>query len=111
MTQPATERKHFHGVILDEAKSSAASNECFTNNKKTAEKRKWIDAHDLYMTSFGRVMVKYDDIYMDAVTGSFYNSDGRCRSSFTLELGEVWKDQAGASEQLMKLNADRGGVE
>ena len=111
MTQPTTERQHFHGVILDEAKSSAASNECFTNNKKQAEKRKWIDAHDLYMTSFGRVMVKYDDIYMDAVTGSFYNSEGRCRSSFTLELGEVWKDQECAASVLMTLNPDRGGVE
>lgn len=111
MTQPTTERRHFHGVILDEAKSSATSNECFTNNKKQAEKKKWIDAHDLYMTSFGRVMAKHEDIYMDAVTGSFYESDGRCRSSSYLELGEVWKDQAAAEEQLMKLNADRGGVE
>ena len=111
MTTPTTERQKFKGVILDESKSSAASLECFTNNKKQTEKKRWIDAHDLYMTSFGRVMVKYDDIYMDAVTGSFYNSDGRCRSSFTLELGEVWKDQAGAAEQLMKLNADRGGIE
>ena len=78
------EKPKFKGVILDESKSSAASLECFTNNKKQVEKKKWIDSHDLYMTSFGRVMVKYDDIYMDAVTGSFYNSDGRCRSSFTL---------------------------
>ena len=108
---PKNSRQKFKGVILDESKSSAASLECFTNNKKVAEKKKWIDAHDLYMTSFGRVMSKHEDIYMDAVTGSFYNSDGRCRSSFTLELGEVWKDQAGASEQLMKLNADRGGIE
>ena len=108
---PANNRPKFKGVILDETKSSAASIECYTNNKKQVEKKKWIDAHDLYMTSFGRVMVKCEDIYMDAVTGSFYNEDGRCRSSFTLELGEVWKDQAGASEQLMKLNADRGGVE
>jgi len=104
-------KPNFKGVILDEAKSSAASSECFTNNKKVAEKKKWIAEHDLYMTSFGRVMSKHEDIYMDAVTGSFYNEDGRCRSSSTLELGEVWKDQAGASEQLMKLNADRGGVE
>jgi hypothetical protein len=111
MTTPITERPKFKGVILDEAKISAASNECFTNNKKTVEKKKWIAEHDLYVTSFGRVMAKYEDIYMDAVTGSFYDQDGRCRSSFTLELGEVWKDQAGAAEQLMKLNADRGGVE
>jgi hypothetical protein len=108
---PKNSRQKFKGVILDEAKISAASNECFTNNKKTVEKKKWIAEHDLYVTSFGRVMAKYEDIYMDAVTGSFYNSDGRCRSSFTLELGEVWKDQAGAAEQLMKLNADRGGIE
>jgi hypothetical protein len=85
--------------------------ECFTSNKKLAEKKTWIANHDLHMTSFGRVMVKSGDVYMDAVTGSFYNEDGQCRSSFTLELGEVWKDQAGASEQLMKLNIDRGGVE
>jgi hypothetical protein len=111
MTTPTTKRKHFHGVILDEAKISAASNECFTNNKKTTEKQKWIAAHDLYMTSFGRVMAKYDDIFMDAVTGSFYDSDGRCRSSSTLELGEVWKDQECAASQLMLLNPDRGSVE
>ena len=108
---PSNNRPKFKGVILDETKSSAASTECFTNNKKTTEKQKWIAAHDLYKTSFGRVMAKHEDIYMDAVTGSFYNADGRCRSSSYLELGEVWKDQAGASEQLMKLNADRGGVE
>jgi len=111
MTISTTERPKFKGVILDETKSSAASLECFTSNKKVAEKKKWIAEHDLYMTSFGRVMSKHEDIFMDAVTGSFYNEDGRCRSSFTLELGDVWKDQAGASEQLMKLNADRGGVE
>ena len=111
MTTPTSERPKFKGVILDETKSSAASIECYTNNKKQAEKKKWIAAHDLYMTSFGRVMAKHEDIYMDAVTGSFYESDGRCRSSSYLELGEVWKDQAAAEEQLMKLNADRGGVE
>lgn len=111
MTTPTSERPKFKGVILDEAKISAASSECFTNNKKQVEKKKWIDSHDLYMTSFGRVMAKHEYIYMDAVTGSFYNADGRCRSSSYLELGEVWKDQAGASEQLIKLNADRGGVE
>ena len=108
---PANNRPKFKGVILDDSKSSAASNECLTNNKKQAEKKRWIAEHDLYMTSFGRVMSKHEDIYMDAVTGSFYNSDGRCRSSFTLELGEVWKDQAGAAEQLMILNADRVGIE
>jgi hypothetical protein len=108
---PKNSRPKFKGVILDETKSCAASTECFTGSKKTIEKKKWIAEHDLYITSFGRVMSKHEDIFMDAVTGSFYNSDGRCRSSFTLELGEVWKDQAGASEQLMKLNADRGGVE
>jgi len=114
MTRPAIridDRPKFAGIVLDESKSCAASLECFTSNKKVAEKKKWIAEHDLYMTSFGRVMSKHEDIFMDAVTGSFYNSDGRCRSSFTLELGEVWKDQAGAAEQLMKLNPDRGGVE
>ena len=114
MTRPLVrvdDRPKFAGIVLDESKSCAASLECFTSNKKLTEKKAWIANHDLYMTSFGRVMAKHEDIYMDAVTGSFYNSDGRCRSSSYLELGEVWKDQAAAEEQLMKLNADRGGVE
>lgn len=105
-----TEKEKFKGIILDESKSCAASSECFTNNKKTAEKKKWIAERDLYMNSFGRVMVKCKDSWMDAVTGTFYNEDGRCKSSFTLELGEVWKDQESAVKQLMALNPDRGGV-
>lgn len=111
MTEPIKpEKPKFKGITLDESKSCAASLECFTNNKKKAEKKKWIDEHDLYMTSFGRVMSKHQDTYMDAVTGSFYDLDGRCRSSFTLELGEVWKDQEGAAAQLMAMNPDRVGV-
>ena len=108
---PANNRPKFKGVILDETKSCAASIECFTGNKKKIEKQKWIAEHNLYITSFGRVVSKHEDIYMDAVTGSFYESDGRCRSSSYLELGEVWKDQAGAASVLMTLNPDRGGVE
>ncbi len=114
MTRPfvrVDDRPKFAGIVLDESRSCAASMECFTSNKKLAEKKAWIANHNLHMTSFGRVMVKSENIYMDAITGTFYNSDGQCRSSSTLELGDVWKDQAGASEQLMKLNPDRGGVE
>ena len=114
MTKPAirlNDRPKFAGIILDESRSCAASLECFTSNKKLAEKKSWIANHDLYMTSFGRVMVKSEDIYMDAITGTFYNEDGQCRSSSYLELGEVWKDQECAASQLMLLNPDRGGVE
>ena len=114
MTRPLVrvdERPKFAGIVLDESKSCAASLECFTSNKKLTEKKSWIANHDLYMTSFGRVMVKSEDIYMDAITGTFYNEDGQCRSSSTLELGEVWKDQECAASQLMLLNPDRGGVE
>lgn len=106
---PSKNRPKFKGVILDETKSCAASIECFTGSKKNVEKKKWIAEHDLYITSFGRVMARHEDIYMDAITGSFYNADGRCRSSSDITLGEVWKDQAGASEQLMSFHG--GGEE
>lgn len=110
MTEPIRNKPQFNNVLLGESKSCAASSECFTNNKKTAEKKKWIAEHDLYMTSFGRVMVKIKDAWMDAVTGSFYDADGRCRSSTNLSLGEVWKDQEAAAKQLMQLSPDRVGI-
>ena len=100
---PANNRPKFKGVILDETKSCAASIECFTGNKKNVEKKKWIAEHDLYITSFGRVMARHEDIYMDAITGSFYNADGRCRSSSDITLGEVRKDQVGAAARLMSF--------
>ena len=100
---PKNNRPKFKGVILDETKSCAASIECFTGNKKNVEKKKWIAEHDLYITSFGRVMARHEDIYMDAITGSFYNLDGRCRSSSDITLGEVRKDQVGAAARLMSF--------
>jgi hypothetical protein len=101
---PKNSRSKFKGVILDETKSCAASTECFTGSKKKIEKQKWIAEHDLYITSFNRVMARHEDIYMDAITGSFYNSDGRCRSSSDLKLGKVRKDQAEAAERLMSFH-------
>ena len=92
-------------ILLSDEGNCATSSECWPPTAQKAAKLKWLDGRNLYVSDKNRVFFKRGITYCDAITGTLYR-DGRCLSSDTLELGNVKRDQKGATEILMAIKGD-----
>ena len=92
-------------IILSDEGDCATSSECWMPSAKTLAKEAWLEWRQLYTSDKNRVFFKRGTTYVDAITGTLYR-DGRCITSDTLELGDVKRDQKGATEILMAIKGD-----
>ena len=92
-------------VQLSNEGTCATSSECWMPTAKQSAKSAWLEWRELYTSDKNRVLFKRGTTYVDAITGTMYR-DGRCLSSDTLELGDVKRDQKGATEILMSIKGD-----
>ena len=92
-------------VLLSDEGDCASSSECWPPTAQNSAKLAWLEWRQLYTSDKNRVLFKRGTTYVDAITGTLYR-DGRCLSSDTLELGEVKRNQKGATEILMAIKGD-----
>ena len=92
-------------ILLSDEGNCATSSECWPPTAQKAAKMEWLNTRQLYVSKRLRVFFKRGITYCDAITGTLYR-DGRCLSSDTLELGDVKRDQKGATEILMAIKGD-----
>jgi len=92
-------------VQLSNEGTCATSSECWMPTAQKLAKVAWLEWRQLYTSNKNRVLFKRGTTYVDAITGTMYR-DGRCLSSDTLELGDVKRDQKGATEILMSIKGD-----
>jgi hypothetical protein len=92
-------------IVLSDEGACATSSECWPPTAQNAAKLKWLDGRSLYVSDKNRVFFKRGTTFCDAITGTLYR-DGRCLSSDTLELGDVKRDQKGATEILMAIKGE-----
>lgn len=92
-------------ILISDEGTCASSSECWPPTAQKAAKREWLNERSLYVSDKHRVFFKRGITFCDAITGMLYR-DGRCLSSDTLELGDVKRDQKGATEILMSIKGD-----
>jgi hypothetical protein len=92
-------------ILISDEGTCASSSECWPPTAQNAAKRTWLNERSLYVSDKNRVFFKRGITYVDAITGTMYR-DGRCLSSDTLELGDVKRNQKGATEILMAIKGD-----
>ena len=98
-------KRYQDSVQLGNEGTCAASSECWMPSAKKIAKMAWLEWRELYTSDKNRVLYKRGTTYVDAITGTLYR-DGRCLSSYTLELGEVKRDQKGAAAILMAIKGE-----
>jgi len=98
-------KRNLDDVVLSNEGDCATSSECWVPGAKKPAKLAWLEWRQLYTSNKNRVLFKRGTTYVDAITGTMYR-DGRCLSSDTLELGDVKRDQKGATEILMSIKGD-----
>jgi len=92
-------------IVLSDEGDCATSSECWPPTAQKAAKLEWLDSRQLYTSDRRRVFFKRGITFVDAITGTMYR-DGRCVTSDTLELGDVKRNQKGATEILMAIKGD-----
>jgi hypothetical protein len=97
--------KQIDNILISDEGTCASSIECFPPTAAKAAKLQWLEDRELYLSKRNRVFFKRGITYCDAITGTLYR-DERCLTSDTLELGEVKRDQKGATEILMAIKGD-----
>ena len=95
------------GFLLSDEGDCASSRECFISVGKKSSKQAWCDERELYLSDNGRVYVGAGITFIDAVTGTMFR-DGRCLSSDYVTMGNVVRDQAGATAILMAVETGMG---
>jgi len=97
--------KKIDDILISDEGTCASSSECWPPTAQNAAKMAWLSSRQLYTSNKNRVFFKRGITYVDAITGTMYR-DGRCLSSDTLELGDVKRNQKGATEILMAFKGD-----
>jgi hypothetical protein len=100
-----TKKRQMDDIVLSDEGDCATSSECWMPTAQKAAKEAWLEWRQLYTSDTNRVFFKRGITYVDAITGTLYR-DGRCLSSDTLELGDVKRNQKGATEILMSIKGD-----
>ena len=100
-----TKKRQLDDILISDEGTCASSSECWPPTAQRLAKMAWLEWRQLYTSNKNRVFFKRGITYCDAITGTLYR-DGRCLSSDTLELGEVKRDQKGATEILMAIKGD-----
>ena len=95
------------GFLLSDEGDCASSRECFISVGKKSSKQAWCDERELYLSSNGRVYVGSGITFIDAVTGTMFR-DGRCLSSDYVTMGNVVRNQKGATAVLMAVETGMG---
>ncbi len=106
-------------VVISPAKKQRADDfmcvhtlRVFSPGAKKDVKKRWIDDHDLWIADVSNqervltpVVMSGLLVWMDAITGSTYDSHGRCMTSDVLEirLDTLFQNQDRAAEILMSI--------
>ena len=95
---------------LDDRRKYNAS--LFNAAAKPKDKKKWIARNDLWLSKGGvrpllRASVDGAEYWMDCVTGTLYDDDGRCLSSITMRIdtSEMIDGGEAAAKHLMQIKS------
>lgn len=103
--------RHLARITLSTEGICAAARDCFHKAGTKANRQKWIDEHDLFVSEDGRAFALVDterEVYfMDAITGTLY-SLGQCHTSDHGVRTRFVRDREKASDVLMSVEQDDG---